>query len=219
MISFIIIIIITTTTTEAIQAMQNAISIYTEMGRFATAAKHEKELGDMLEEDDDLEGAIQHIQTAADYYDGENQKSSANQCIAKVAHLLATVGRYDEAIDYFERAARNASEDRLLKWGAKEFFFKAAVCRLAKMKDVEDEVTFVKDKIEEYKDEDVHFGSSYECKCLENMIPAIEKKDVSGFKKALREYDGVQKLDNWKTAIFLKVLSSVEEAVKDVDLT
>jgi alpha-soluble NSF attachment protein len=204
---------------EAIQALKNAIQILTDMGRFASAAKLEKELGELLEEEQDFESAIQHMQTAADYFDGENQKSSANQCIVKIAHLYGTVEKFDEAIENFEKAARNCVDDRLLKWGAKEYFFKAAACRLAKMKDPEEEISSVKEKIEEYKDEDVHFGSSYEYKCIENMIPAIEKKDIPGFKKALRDYDSIQKLDDWKTSIFLKVLKVLESSVKDVDLT
>jgi len=202
--------------TEAIQSMQSAIGIYTEMGRFATAAKIEKELAEMLEEQEDLEGAIQHMQQAADYFDGENQKSSANQCIAKVAHLCASVEKYDEAIENFEKAARGCVDDRLLKWGAKEFFFKASLCRLARMRDIEDDVSFVKEKIEEYRDEDVHFGGSYESKCLDGIATAMEQKDVSAFKKALREYDNIQKLDNWKTAVFLKVLALLENQQEDL---
>lgn len=54
--------------------MQQAVHIYTETGKFTTAAKLEKELGEMLEEEQELEGAILHLQTAYDYYDGEGQK-------------------------------------------------------------------------------------------------------------------------------------------------
>jgi len=205
--------------TEAINAMQSAISIFTEIGRFSTAAKLEKELAELCEEEENFEAAIQHYQTAADYFEGENQKSSANQCIVKIAHLNATIGNYDDAIEQFEKAANNSVEDRLLKWGAKEFLFKAAVSRLARMTDAEDQISEVQSKIEDYKDLDVHFGTSYECKLLDGIVQAFEKKSVTDFKKALREYDNVQKLDAWKTPMFLKVLSVLEGSIKDVDLT
>jgi alpha-soluble NSF attachment protein len=205
--------------TEAMNAMQSAISIFTEIGRFATAAKLEKELAELCEEEENFEAALQHYQTAADYFDGENQKSSANQCIVKVAHLNATIGKYDDAIEQFEKAANNSVEDRLLKWGAKEFLFKAGVCRLARMTEPEEQIAEVQAKIEDYKDLDVHFSSSYECKLLDAAVPAFEKKDVTAFKRAMREYDQVQKLDPWKTNLFLKVLHVLEGSVKDVDLT
>ena len=191
--------------------MQQAISIFTEIGRFPTAAKLEKELAELFEEDEKFEEACQHYQTAADYFESENQKSSANQCIVKVAHLNALAEKYDDAIEQFEKAAQASVEDRLLKWGAKEFLFKAGVCRLARITDVEEQITEMEPKIEEYKDLDVHFGGSYECKLLEGVIPAMEKQDITAFKKAMRDYNNVQKLDGWKTTMFLKILRKLEE--------
>lgn len=204
---------------EAINCMTQAISIFTEIGRFPTAAKLEKELAELFEEDEKYEEAIQHYQTAADYFESENQKSSSNQCIVKVAHLNAVTDKFDDAIEQFEKAAQTSVEDRLLKWGAKEFLFKAAVCRLARITDIDEQIAEAQSKVEEYKDIDVHFGSSYECRLLEAAIPALEKKDITAFKRAMRDYDNVQKLDSWKMNMFLKILRVLEANVKDVDLT
>lgn len=51
-----------------------AVNIYTEMGRFSTAAKLEKETGELYEKENDLENAVAHYKAAADYYEGENSK-------------------------------------------------------------------------------------------------------------------------------------------------
>jgi tetratricopeptide (TPR) repeat protein len=61
--------------TDAAALLQKAINIYTEDGRFSTAAKYEKDLGEMYETEGDLENAIKHYQKAADYYEGEGSST------------------------------------------------------------------------------------------------------------------------------------------------
>lgn len=64
--------------------MKQGIEFYTEEGRFSIAAKHQKELAELYEDQSDLENAIAAFQTAADYYEGEGQSSASNQCLLKV---------------------------------------------------------------------------------------------------------------------------------------
>ena len=49
--------------------IQSAIDIYTENGRFAIAAKHHQTIAEMLEsQTGDLDRAMQHYETAAEYF-------------------------------------------------------------------------------------------------------------------------------------------------------
>jgi alpha-soluble NSF attachment protein len=65
---------------------------------------------------------------------------------------------------------------------------------------------------------DVRFPDSRECKLLENLIQAIENKDVKAFRTALKEYDSISKLDAWKTAVFLVIKNNLEKELKEPTL-
>lgn len=112
-----------------------AIEIYTEMGRFSIAAKHHQAIAEMYEgEANDLvrfkqcrniailcsfierpfysfrfqQRAVQHYESAADYFRGEESTSSANKCMIKVAQYAAQLEDYDKAIQIYEQVG--------LKW-------------------------------------------------------------------------------------------------------
>ena len=55
----------------AVERYRRAVDFYTELGRLSQAAKHLKEIGELLEKEDDGEGAIVAYAQAADLYDGE----------------------------------------------------------------------------------------------------------------------------------------------------
>lgn len=75
---------------KSVQCLEKTIELYQDMGRFTTAAKHHISLAEIYESDlVDFEKAILHYQTAADYYQGEESKVSANRCLLKVAHYSA----------------------------------------------------------------------------------------------------------------------------------
>ncbi len=61
---------------------------------------------------------------------GEESLSSANKCMLKVAQYAAQLENYERAIQIYEQVAAHALESSLLKYGAKEYFFRAALCHL-----------------------------------------------------------------------------------------
>ena len=63
---------------------KEVVSIHIDLGRFTTAAKMQKEIGELYEADADSEKAIEAFQTAADYYQAEENHSTANQMLLKV---------------------------------------------------------------------------------------------------------------------------------------
>ncbi len=107
------------------------MDIYTDMGRFTIAAKHHQTIAEIYENDvADLEKAMQHFEQSADYFRGEESLSAANKCMLKVAMYAAQLENYERAIQIYEQVAAHALESALLKYGAKEYFFRAALCHM-----------------------------------------------------------------------------------------
>ena len=61
---------------------------------------------------------------------GEESNSSANKCMLKVAQYAAQLENYERAITIYEQVAASALESSLIKYSAKEYFFRAALCHL-----------------------------------------------------------------------------------------
>ena len=59
------------------------------------------------------------------------------------------------------------------------------------------------------------FESTREAKFAKALIEAIEAGDTEAFTGAVFEYDRISKLDNWKTAILLKIKRNLEAADGD----
>lgn len=64
---------------------------------------------------------IEH-QKAADFYKGEEQKSSAAKHLQKVASLAAELGQYQKAMHVFEEIALYEVESQLLKYSSRAHF-------------------------------------------------------------------------------------------------
>lgn len=61
---------------------------------------------------------------------GEESNSSANKCLLKVAQYAAQLENYQKAIQIYEQVASSSLDNSLLKYSAKEYFFRAALCHL-----------------------------------------------------------------------------------------
>ena len=71
--------------------------------------------------------------------------------------------------------------------------------------------------MQKYCSQDVTFSSTREAKFINVLIEAVEGGDVEAFTAAVVEFDQVTKLDNWKTAILLKIKRNLE--AQDGDFT
>lgn len=109
---------------ESINCLERAIELFVDEGRFQAAAKHEQQIGEMLEEQGDMDAALEHFETAADYFEGEGQKSAASKVKIKVADYCALAEKYAKAIEIYEETGIAYLANNLLKWSAKELFFK-----------------------------------------------------------------------------------------------
>jgi len=191
---------------EAADSLQKAIDIYTDMGRFTIAAKHHQTVAELFEsEAADLDTAIQHYETAADYFKGEESNSSATKCLVKVAQYAAQLENYDKAIQIYEQVAAAALQSNLLKYSAKDYFFRASLCHLCV-----DSIN-AQHAVSKYEEQNPAWGDSREAKLVKTLCSEIEQQDVEAFTEAVKQYDSISRLDAWYTTLLLRVKKNLSD--------
>uniref|UniRef100_A0A3Q2TPJ7 NSF attachment protein beta n=1 Tax=Fundulus heteroclitus TaxID=8078 RepID=A0A3Q2TPJ7_FUNHE len=190
---------------EAIKCLNAAIDIYTDMGRFTIAAKHHISTAEIYESElVDIEKAIAHYEQAADYYKGEESNSSANKCLLKVGAYCAQLEQYQKAIEIYEQVGASTMDNPLLKYSAKEYFFKAALCHF-----IVDELN-AKIAVEKYEEMFPAFSDSRECKLLKKLLEAHEEQNCEAFTEAVKEFDSISRLDQWHTTLLLRIKKTIQ---------
>ncbi|XP_043272379.1 alpha-soluble NSF attachment protein [Venturia canescens] len=191
---------------EAANCLVKAIEIYTDMGRFTMAAKHHQSIAEMYESEAvDLELAVHHYEQAADYFRGEESISSANKCLLKVAQYAAQLKNYDKAIQIYEQVASASLESPLLKYSAKEYFFRAALCNLCV------DPLNAQHAIERYQEQYPAFQDSREYKLVKSLIDLLEEQDLEGFTATVTDYDSISRLDPWYTSMLLRIKKQIND--------
>ncbi|CAG9135755.1 hypothetical protein JYU34_004852 [Plutella xylostella] len=195
---------------EAVSCILKAVEIYTDMGRFTVAAKQHQNIAELYEtECVDLARAMQHYEQAADYFRGEESTSSANKCMLKLAQYAAQLEHYDKAIQIYEQIAKSSLDSSLLKYSAKEYMFRAALCHLCV--DAQN-AAFALDK---YIGLYPAFADTREYKLLKELIEHLEEQNVEGFTEAVKNYDSISRLDQWYTTILVRIKKQIND---DADL-
>ncbi|RKP03143.1 hypothetical protein CXG81DRAFT_9913 [Caulochytrium protostelioides] len=192
---------------QAIAALQQAVEIFTDRGRFSAAASNQEQLAEMYETDvGDIEKAMNAYEIAADWFIGDDAQARANKCLLKAATFAAQLGRFDKAIDRFESVASNAATKEITKWSMREYLLKAGLCHLC----VGDHVR-TRQAIDRYETLDITFGTTRECAFLKDILDAVEAADLERFTAVVQDFDRLTRLDPWKTALLLKVKNSISE--------
>uniref|UniRef100_UPI003AAE849D N-ethylmaleimide-sensitive factor attachment protein, alpha b isoform X3 n=1 Tax=Centroberyx gerrardi TaxID=166262 RepID=UPI003AAE849D len=196
---------------EAINCLNRAIEIYTDMGRFTIAAKHHITIAEIFETElVDIDKAIAHYEQAADYYKGEESTSSANKCLLKVATYAAQLEQYPKAIEIYEQVGTHAMDSTLLKYSAKDHFFKAALCHFCV------DMLNAKLAVQKYEEMFPAFSDSRECKLLKKLLDAYEEQNVDAYTDSVKEYDTISRLDQWLTTMLLRIKKTIQEDESDL---
>lgn len=191
---------------QAALSLQKAIDIYTDMGRFTIAAKHHQTVAELFEcEVGDLETAIHHYEIAADYFKGEESTSSATKCLLKVAQYAAQLKNYIKAIQIYEQVACTALQSNILKYSAKDHFFRASLCHLCV-----DSVDALH-AVTKYEEQHPSFGDSREAKLIKTLCNDVENQDVEAFTETVKNFDDTSRLDTWYATLLLRVKKSISE--------
>uniref|UniRef100_A0A7N8YAF1 Beta-soluble NSF attachment protein-like n=1 Tax=Mastacembelus armatus TaxID=205130 RepID=A0A7N8YAF1_9TELE len=198
---------------EAINCLNQAIDIYTDMGRFTIAAKHHITIAEIYESElVDIEKVRNRYNTFLSLYSlfliwGF---SSANKCLLKVGHYSAQLEQYQKAIEIYEQVAMSTMDNPLLKYNAKEYFFKASLCHF-----IVDELN-AKLAIEKYEEMFPAFSDSRELKLLKKLLEAHEEQNSEAFTEAVKEFDSVSRLDQWLTTMLLRIKKTIQGDAGDL---
>ncbi|KAJ3353843.1 hypothetical protein HDU83_006335 [Entophlyctis luteolus] len=116
---------------ESITALESAVKLLIEKGRFSSAASNQKQVAEMFETDvGDVARARDAYEKAAEWYQGEESNAQADGCFIKAATLAAQLEDFESAVGIFEDVASRAVDGKLTKWSVKEYLFKAGICLL-----------------------------------------------------------------------------------------
>lgn len=196
--------------TEAVNMLDKACGIFMETGRLSMAARHFKDMGEILEKDEKTEAAMQAFEKAADLYQGEEVTSTGSQCRLKVAQMAAQLEQYPKAIEIFEAVGREALDSNLLKYSVKNHLLSAGLCHLCGKDPVA-----IHNALDKYRDVDPTFQNTREYKLLSDLVDAVDELNVEKFTDVIKEFDGISRLDQWKTTLLLRAknaLKAQEEA-------
>ncbi|KZV77069.1 TPR-like protein [Peniophora sp. CONT] len=197
----------------AIQALTQTVTMLTQAGRFRQAADREKEIAVIyLQEMHDLRRACEAYERAGEWYAQEDATATANACFKDAADLHAELEEYPNAIARYEQVADHSLGSALTKYSVKEYWLRSVLCGLA----MRDTIT-VRRNLSRYATLDTTFPSTREAKFCNALLDSVEQGDIEQYTAAVFDYDQVSKLDNWKTAILLKIKRSLE--AQDEDFT
>jgi alpha-soluble NSF attachment protein len=100
--------------------------------------------------------------------------------------------------------ANSCIESPLLKYSAKEYYFRAALCHMC--------IDLLNAQLAVKKYEEMYptFSDSRECKLLKLLLDKLEENDVEGFTEAVKDYDSISRLDQWFTNILLRIKRQIE---------
>jgi len=190
---------------DAVKCLTAAASMYIDDGRFSMAAKLYKDIGEIHQAEQENEKAIEALQQAADFFEGEGSTAQGNKCALEVAHLATLIPDYDRAINIYEKVATESLGSALGKYKAKDHFMKAAVCHLVR------DVVGARKALEKYQDLQLEFSGTRQCKFLAELIEACSNYDVEAFQKAIFDYDSITRLDQWYTSQLLKIKQQLDK--------
>ncbi|KAH7664704.1 NSF attachment protein [Dioscorea alata] len=117
---------------DAAESLNQAVNLFLEIGRLNMAARYCKELGEIYEQEQSFDKAIDYFERAADLFQSEEVTTSANQCKQKVAQFAAQLEQYPKAIEIFEAIARHSMNNNLLKYSVKGLLLNAGICQLCR---------------------------------------------------------------------------------------
>ena len=199
----------------AVNAINEAVEIYKETGKFDRAGKQLLKIADLFENKLHESGkALQAFSDAFDVYSLDpHGTSSLRKCKENMAMLNAKVGNLDKAAEQFVELGTMCTEKNITKFHAKGFYMKAIFCHLARGDSVG-----ASEGMDEASSRDYTFETSSEGKFTTAVVKAFNEKDAEMFQSQLRSRNEVKPFDEWHTSILLKILKQIkpEETEEEV---
>ncbi|KAA0190477.1 N-ethylmaleimide sensitive fusion protein attachment protein alpha [Fasciolopsis buskii] len=103
------------------------------------------------------------------------------------------------------QAGNYAMDNKLLKYGAKDHFFKAAICHFCV------DIVNGQKALQTYTESFPMFADSRECGLMKKLSEALEQENVEAFTMAVKDYDSITRLDPWVTSLLLKLKKTISD--------
>lgn len=206
---------------NVVKCLKNCSDVYIKMGKFSNAAKVYKDIAESFEKDPKtVIEAADFFRQAGELFETENSKSTATSCFARQAENLLAGKDYDEAIKVFEKCAERSVDEKLLTFGVKDYLYKGILCRFGRLKKdaLQEGLEEIKNAMDKYKDLDVKFADTRECKLCETVLDCFDKQELITFEKALREYDRISRMETWETGPLLVAKDNLKKLIQSVDI-
>lgn len=129
-----------------------------------------------------------------------------------MADLAAIEGQYPKAIENYEKVAQHSVNNNLMKYSVKDFLLRAGICHLAGK-----DMIATQRALEKYRDIDPAFATTQEHQLLLDIIQTIENRQPTDFADRLYAYDQMNRLDKWKTAMFIRIKGNIQAVAQKDD--
>ncbi|CAN0001334.1 unnamed protein product [Scytosiphon promiscuus] len=204
---------------------KNVVALVVIVGRFREATGVAC-IGNPFGSEGDFDSAVDALQRAAEYLQGEGSTSQANACLVKVAGIVSKdmdPPKLTFAAEIYEQLGKSCMEKKLLAMNAKGYWLQAGLCLLA-----QGDTVAARNKQSDFLTTDYTFDDSREFRFLDQLIKSSEDLDVESFSQHCFDYDQISKLDPWKTSMCLRIKRAIEseagqgegeEEEEDIDLT
>lgn len=181
---------------------QKAISIYIEDERYDQAARIRKWIAQNEETNENYSEEIVEYERTSQYYKAAKMNQQVLICEQKVAFLLASVGKYEEASHAYYEIGTKELKYNLLKYGARHSFFRSCLLLLARE---ECDMNQVKKQIEDSMEIDSRFETTPECEFITNIVMFAEMKESHDFADHLYDFSDLYPFEELDLLLLNKV--------------
>ena len=182
-------------------AMEQACKLNIENNRLPAAARLLKEWAEALEQDEQWDDALDAYKKARGFFNAEDQTQAANGCLLKMALILASADRFEEAAKAYEDLGVLVPEvlvglGRLATITPDNSMERGAEAR---------------DALDVYLGSDSHFRGTREAEACEMLLCAVEDADEAKFDEVIGNLNELKMLDDMKSHALLKVKAGLTD--------
>ncbi|XP_064437354.1 alpha-soluble NSF attachment protein isoform X2 [Mirounga angustirostris] len=125
-------------------------------------------------------------------------------------HHISIAEIYETELVDIEKVGTNAMDSPLLKYSAKDYFFKAALCHFCI------DMLNAKLAVQKYEELFPAFSGSRECTLMKKLLDAHEEQNIDSYTEAVKEYDAISRLDQWLTTMLLRIKKTIQGDEEDL---
>lgn len=195
----------------AIECYNSALTIMLRNGRFSSAAKIQKEIGEIYEKDMmNYPAAVDMYLEAGERFLGEDSRATASDCIMRAAKISCETSNTPRTLELFQKLVEISRTSDYAQFVMKEYLFGVSLCLLVMRNPNQ-----AGQEIEKLSSQFPSFIGEREFESLEQLKNALTTQDIEAFQEAAKGIDFYSKLDSpnnkWKSSLLLRIRSKIQE--------